>query len=410
MAVSIKQLLGGPLDKTKVLADLYDVLGAIFGQPLALQPGSPIPDVLDGVVEWFVDELWNPLALPALQAQVGDFATGFWLSLLAQTLWRRPRIEAQAGTLTVVLENRGSFTGSLPVIRAKHATTGKTYSAAAGAGTITAYGGSGPYPTVSVTLTADEAGTKSNAQPNTLAMYPTALVAGPVNIFVQSNTLCFGSDEEMDGPLLARGRAAVGELSAAGPSKAYLSVALDPTGAFTRRQLTPPWPLTYVPAVTRIRVVDQAPGVAVYLASNSGPAAGNTGTPDTDVFNVAMALLLFVIPPGIPKSIQAATAHTIVLGTITLTVDAAANVTATEAEDAAKAAIDSFFAKLPIGGARKTTGGTGYVFYEKVLGVFDAPSYVVEADMPSFIADAALAAGDVAVPTYTIHANVVDQT
>lgn len=402
MAASLKELLADRV-KEDDLADLYDVIGSFLGYPLALQPGSPIAAILDKVVGWIDDDIINPIILPALRAQFGDKATGVWLTLLAFALWRRPRIEQQQGTMSVVLENRGAFFGSSPVIRAKNASTGKTYTAPAGAATLVAWIGSGPYPTVTVTMTADEAGSASNAQPGDLSTYPTALIAGPVDVYVVSNTVCIGADEEDDARLLDRGRAAVGEMASSGPSKAYRSVALDPTGAFTRRNLTPPWALTYVPGITRVRAVDTGGAtVAVYLASASGPAISG------DVTNVALALRLFVVPTGITASISAASAHVVALGTITLDVDAASNVTAAEAVAAATLALDNFFATLPIGGARKVAGGTGYVYADKVRGVLEAPAYVIGANM-TFV-DVALGVGDVATPTYVLAANIVDQT
>ena len=408
MAASLATLL---VDRDKVadLVDVYDLFGSLLGFPVALQPGSPIAAVLTLLVGFLDDDIINPIVLPALRAQFGDSASGDWLTLLAAALWRRPRIEQQAGTMTVVLENRGSFTGSLPIVRVKSSVTGKTYTAPAGSGSLVAWTGDSAYPTVTVTVTADQAGSSSNAQPGDVAIYPVALTAGPVNVFAQSNTACLGTDDEGDPQLLARGRAAVAELSIAGPVKGLVGLALDPTGSFQRRLLTPPWTIPYVPAIARVRVVNTGNATAaVYLASSSGPAAGTSSTPGTDVYNVAVAVRLFGGAAGITYTIAPASAHTIALGTITLAVDSASNVTAAEAVAAAQTALAAFFAVLPIGGSRKVAGGTGYVYADKVRGVLEAPSYVVEADMT--YADTALAVGDVAVPTYTIAANIVDQT
>jgi hypothetical protein len=409
MAVSITTLLS-PLDKQEVLGDLYDLLGVLFGQPLALNPGEPIPAALDTFVGWTVDQLWNPIVLPALQAQFGDFATGDYLTLLAQTLWRRPRIEQLQGTMSVVLENRGSFSGSLPICRVKNA-VGKTYTVAAGSGTLPAYV-SGPFPTVTVTFIADEAGTGSNAQPGDISVYPTPLVAGPIGVYVQSNAACLGSDEEADPQLLARGRSAVGELASAAPPKsAYESIGKDPTGAFTRRLLTPPWPTTYQPAIARVRpVVNGYANITVYLASSSGPAAGDTATPGTDVYNANVAIQLFAVPAGTTAIVVAATANNVALGTITLAVAASSNVTAAEAISACQTRLVTFFEFLPIGGNRKSAGGPGFLYLNKLQGVIESPDYVVEADMPGFTADLMLGAGQVVVATYTIAANIVDQS
>jgi hypothetical protein len=408
MAVSVKDLLS-PLNKKDVLDDVYAILQDLGLTTTALQPGEPIPTVLSAVVQWAIDSVWNPFILPALQAQFGDYASGDWLTLTMANLWNRPRIQELQGTMTVVLENRGSFSGTTPTIRAKSSVTGKTYTSTT-SGSLTAWTGSGPYPTVSLTFEADIAGPSANLQTGQLDVYPVPLAAGPINVFVQSNTVCLGAAQETDAAGLARARAAVGEMSSAPPRAAFLAVALDPTGSLQRRGLPVPWPIPYVPSVARVRIVEAASATCtVYLASTSGPAAGDTSTPGTDVFNVNFALQLLAGGVGVTITTLAATSHTINLGTVTLTVSASSNVTAAEAVANATSAIDTFFANLPIGGARTTAGGTGYVYAAKLHAVLAAPDYVD--DVVIAFTDTALAVGDVAVlGTFTPVANIVDQS
>lgn len=408
MAVSVKDLLT-PLKKEDVLADIYAILGDLNLTTTALQPGEPIPTVISAVVQWAVDDVWNVWILPALQAQFGDYATGDWLSLFMANTFNRPRIEEQQGTMTVVLENRGSFSGSTSVVRAKSSVTGQTYSATT-TGTLTAWTGSGPYPTVSLTFEADTAGPSGNLQAGQLDVYPTPLVSGPINVFVRSNTVCLGTAEETDAAGLARARAAAGGLAAAPARTTFLDIALDPTGALTRRSLPVPWAVPYVPAVARVRIVQTgSAAITVALASTSGPAAGDTSTPGTDVYNVSFALQLLCGGVGVAITTVAATANTINLGTVTLTVSASSNVTAAEAQTNASAALAAFFSALPIGGARTTAGGTGYVYAAKLRAVLAAPDYVE--DVVLTFSDTALGATEVAVlGTNTIVANIVDQS
>ena len=115
MAAPTAQILT-PLNKDDVYTDIAIIWNALVPDILALQPTEPAPAMLSpSVIEWFVDDAWNPYVVPALQAQFGDSAFGDWLTLLAATLWHRPRLTAQAGTMTVVVENHGSFFGSTAI-------------------------------------------------------------------------------------------------------------------------------------------------------------------------------------------------------------------------------------------------------------------------------------------------------
>jgi hypothetical protein len=407
MAASVSDLTA-PLDKKVVSADFYDLLGKLFGFPLALQPGEPIPAVIDVVIGWLVDQAWNPIVVPMLRAPFLDLATGDPLGNTAFGTYNRPRILSEASTLTITLENRtGGFVSTLAPgqVRVKNTRTGATYTST----TSISFDSSSPYPLGSGTFQADVEGSGGNANPGDIAAYPTPLVAGPVNVFAQTNASpAVGSDEEPDPLLVERCRLAPAELSSVSPPDAYRSVCLDPLGAFARRNVTPPstWG-TAAPAITRVGVVE--PGSAtinVYLASASGPAAGDTSTPDTDVYKAWQACLL-VLPPGFTLTVAAATLHTVALGTITLYVDRGSRVTQAEATATATLAINAFFSTLAVGGTRIIAGGAGWVFADAIIAVLGAGKGVI--DIGSTFADTALLASDVAVPTYTFQVQLVTQ-
>lgn len=414
MAISIDLLLA-PLDKTAVLSDLYNLLGMLFGSPLTLDPGEPIPAVLDVVVGWAVDDLWNPFVLPALQAQFLDYASGDWLSLIAALKYNRPRIQALAGTQTVVFENRSlvPISQAAGQVRIKSTTSTTTYTLTTTL-TIAAWSGSGAFPTGSGTVEADVVGSAGDAQPGDVPLYPTPLVAGPISVFVQSVAGPIqGSDQESDVQLVTRCRLAVSEVSDMGPRAEYLSVALDPVGAFTRRGLTPPstWGAG-LPAISRVWIVEPGDGsVFVYLASPSGPAAGSSTIQDSDVYKANVAIQNFVAPPGAVVTVAPAVARSIAVGTVIVYVDRAANVTVAQAQAQALAAIDLYFQTLNISGARTVAGGTGFVFANKIAAVAGAGPGVIDVVLVSFT-DVALAADEVAVPdsSLVVVANLVTQT
>lgn len=424
-APAITSLLA-PWDKTATLSSLYTLLGAVFGTPLALQPGEPVPALLDTMVGWAVDDVLNPIVLPALQSAVLDYASGPWLALRAWVDFNRPQIQQTAGTQTVILQNRGSFSGSIAAGAIRIASTGSVTLTSKGAtytnttaGTLVAFT-SGAYPTVTLTFEADAAGSASKALPGDFALYSTAPTKAPIGVFVQQVNGPFqGADLESDANLKLRIRAVPTELSPTPPREAYEAVARDPAGSLTRRGITPPttWGAA-APAITRVRVV--CPGNAVinvYLASASGPAAGDSSTADSDVYKAFLAITLVLNPFGTSAlTVVAASANDLALGVLTLVVDRDANVTADEAAATATAALTAYFATLPIGGQRLSAGGQGYVFVKAVLAVLGAGLGVIDVlmtGMSNGTADYAVAVSDVVVASWTnntIAVNLVSQS
>ena len=427
MAISITQLLQ-PLDKVAVLKDLY-----AFGQALGLtttawEDGEPVPVVLDMFTSLLVDKLWNPYVVPALSGPFLDYSSGNWLTLEAWSRYFRPRILSTYATGPITLQNQGSYVGTIGIgqARIKNSVTGYTYTNTT-AGFLSAWTGSpAPYPTVTLTFQADVTGSVANAQPSQIA---TNLVAGPANVFAVTNGApLVGADQEPDDRLITRLRAAAAELSSSGPSAAYIGVAMDPLGSFTRRGLAIPssWGTT-APSISRVRIVDTgAATVSVYLASSSGPASGNSSTDGTDVYKANVALQLFVVPPGTTVAVVPANVNNVALGTITLYLDAATNVTAADAIAGANLSLANYFATLAIGGARKVGGGTGYLFADQVRDAAgkwqqsasqtDGSTKTYYSKIPGLLtvdltlADTALGAGDVVVATWTVQANIVSQT
>lgn len=421
MAISVAQLTA-PLVKSAVLADVYTLLGRVFGAPLELDPGSPVAGILDAVVGWAVDDIYNPAILPALQAPFLDYATGPWLSLIADLVYNRPRILAQAGTQTVTFENRsssGAVSQAAGTVRIKATTglaVGKTYTTTT-ALAIPAWTGSGAYPQATAIVQADIAGTASNAQAGDFGIFPNHLVMGPVNCYVVSVAGSItGTDEESDPNLVVRCRLAVSEASDMGPRAEYTSIALDPVGAFTRRGLTPPtvWGIGQ-PAVSRVAVIEQGnANVAVYLASASGATGGSMGDVTSDVGKVGVAILAFVVPPGITCTVHGATAVSVPISAITITVSTASNVTSGEAVATATAGLTAFFANLPIGGSRLVNGAAGYVFAAAVEQACWGPGVVDVmvtgiSDSPSPFALLAYDVATFAITPGLITANVVSQ-
>lgn len=420
MAISVTDLTA-TLVKSAVLADVYTLLGRAFGKPLELDPGSPVAGILDSFVGWAVDDIWNPIVVPALRAPFLDFATGDWLSLIADLIYNRPRIAAQAGTQLVTFENRStlaSVSQAAGTVRIKAVApspaAGKTYTTTT-ALTIAVWDGiSITYPIGTATVEADIAGTGSNVESGDIALYPTPLVTGPVGCFVQSVAGSInGTDEESDENLVIRCRLAVSEASDMGPRAEYVSIALDPVGAFTRRALTPPpaWG-SGRPAISRVAILEPGGSIVnVYLASSSGPAAGDMATLNSDVNKAYVALTMFVVPPGITANVYAAIAHPVSPGAIVITISASSNVTGISAVATADAGLIAFFRTIQIGGTRLLQGGPGYLLEAAVIeacwgpGVVDVSVAGLDDDTPLII----LSNEVPVLSTYAITANIVSQ-
>jgi hypothetical protein len=418
MAVDVNRYLK-PLVKSEILSDVYSLLGLADVEVTAWQPTEPIPQILDKTIGWLVDDVWNPYVTPALRAISIETASGGWLSLLAALRYNRPRKEKSAATGPIVVVNTGAFFGTIAAgaMRIKHGTSNKTYHNTT-AITLTAY--PDPGATVTATFEADEPGTASNALAGTISTTPSA---APVGVSVQTNaSALLGQDEETDASLRARCRAAQAE--ATGIRCDYEAVALDPVGALERNGLPVPASWQGVnPAINRVRVVSLGgASVAVYCASKSGAAGGDSTTPDTDVFKANVAVQLLSKKAGITAATYAASNKTITCGTITLYIDRSApGVTVAEAEAWGAASLDRFFETHPIGGRRKTGGGQGYVFADEVRdaakGRLEVDAQGVERRVPipgiltadCSLVDTTLAVNEVAVPTYTLVAVLVTQ-
>ena len=410
MAVSIYDLLT-PLDATEVTSDLIDI-GAALGLQIQKLPGEPGYQLVSTVATWGT-RLWNRYGIPALAAQFYNTATGQWLTLRARADGVDRFEETFAGGV-VTLENRSSNFWDLSAIGAIKIENGNGFTFTSqgpptgSTGTLAVWSGSGPYPQTTLTFTADQAGSASNTPSNSLAGYPTTPASAPPGVYVvPTHGPLLGSDGESDPALVTRGRLAITRLMAQPGKLAYVAAALDPVGTLARYGIPVPstWG-TSAPAIARVAVVPAGNSTLnIWLASASGPAAGNVSTPDTDVYKANVAIQ-FIAAAGMTVNVSAATAHAVNVGTITLYIDRGTNVTQAEALASAQAALANFFSTLSIGGQRITPGGQGYVFASRVAALCYGRGVV---DVGMTFTDVALATNEIAIPTYTVQAVLVTQ-
>jgi phage-related baseplate assembly protein len=412
MAIALSDLLSD-LEREAVLEDFIAVAQVLGLTTTAWQPGEPIYDLLD-IFANQIATLWNDPIVRALRAVFLDDAEGAWLTLFARTFYNVQRGAATFATISVVLENRSalfhdvSAAGAVTVTNAAGKTFTSTGPASGSTGTLAPWPGSGAYPTTTLVFQADEAGSGSNTAINTIAA---TSVSGPSNVFVQSNAAGLASDEETDDQVKRRCRARVASLSASGPRAKYEDVALGVRRSATDDPVMPgeegyddATPLN----INRIRI--EEPGdctVNVWLAAPSGAASGDDVTAGTDVYIANAAIQKHCTPPGMTVNVASAVEVPIDYTTIVVYLDRDSGVTQTEGEETATSALTAFFRVLAIGGDRKSPGGQGWAYIDRVKIVAGKGAGVFEVD--SSQSDVALDVNEVAVPTFTVLGQVVSQ-
>lgn len=255
---------------TETKASIY-ARGLALASALGLTVTSWAPGDPTRSLYHFVSEILEALEINVagyVSSGFLDYATGDWLTLLADQVFGVTRVEATYASTSVTLTNAG---GGVYVIAAgdivvRSSLTGKTYTNTNG-GTLTAVG----TPTVSTTVgpaitldfTANEAGADSSAGATEID----ELVNGPLGVTCSNAAAAVGLDEEDDASLRTRCRAKLGTLSATGPRDAYDFVVQSSD-------------LTGVTDITKSRTIaDSTTGnVTVYVAGASGAVAGASVT------------------------------------------------------------------------------------------------------------------------------------
>lgn len=347
------------------------------------RPGDPTRSLYHVVSEKLAS--WESVVAAFIRAGFLDYATGDMLKIHAYQQFGYEADEATFGTCTCTLTNASGavYVYEAGDVTAKNTATDKTYRNTTG-GTLNA--GS----TLSLTFTADEAGSDSNAAVGEID----DIVSGDLGVTIANTTACIGQDEESEASIVAGCRAKLGSLSAAGPAKAYEYVALASA-------------LTGDTESTRVRVyADSDTGdVSVILAGDAGGVSG------TAVTAVEAALVEWAAPLTITPAVSSAAAVPIAV-TYTLWIYDRVADDQTTIENAIEAALLAAFAARPIGGDIIPPATTGKVYADKIKAVIESvyedDTFRVSMSAPA--ADTSLAVDEVATlgtvtPTITFVAS-----
>lgn len=371
MSVPTLSQLYSAKTREDVLAVILEVAQALKLPTTAWQSGSVGREILE-----ICAQIGSNFSIGSVVAASGgllDYATGDWLTLLAFELYDVTREEATFGTCTERLTSTANV--SYPItagsMRFYNTRSGKTYTCTTG-GTL-APGNVTPQ-TLDITITADEAGSASNA-----AIGEISGVVTPLFGVTAANTeILVGNDAETDEALRERCRESLAKASPNGPSDAYNYFAKTATRSTDGSAI----------GVTRTNL-DQGNGtVTVYVADASGPIDSG------DLADVDTAIQLNCVPTGFTAvTVNAAAVTVPVTATIYLT--RTSTLTIAQVTELITEKLTDYFANAPIGGYQ---AGGGFIFTSAIIGqMFEASAEIVRVTLAAPAVDVALNPNEVAV-------------
>lgn len=317
---------------------------------------------------------FSSLLADGVRAGFLDYATGAWLTMLAQYVYGVTRIDAvfATGKVTFVNTGGGSYTKVAREVRVSNPTTKKTYVNQAGF-TL------GPGATLTVDVIAEEQGSASSSAPGTVTNIDTTMLG----VTVSNAAAIVGSDAELDPALVIRCRLSLGARSVYGPRSAYSFWGLSAP----RNDGT-------IVDVNRVTVSTQSSTgtVSAYIASPSGsPTVG-------DVAYVQAAFEQYAQPLCVTAVAVGATAVALPLSGVTIWARKEYGAAAADIVAAATAALTDLAKTYPIGGLRKPPSLQGYLFADRMAAAIIG-SHPAIYDVDGIGADFALSAGQVPVIT-----------
>lgn len=339
-----------PATRADVQASIYRVLGTLGVNTTSWASGAVVRTMVVAVSAMLS-------AFSSLQAQIAssgflDLAEGDWLTLVARYVYGVERLEATfaAGFVTLVNAGGGIYNvdpGDLIV-----ATTvtgdpksGKTYRNDA-AFTL------GAGQTITVAITAVEAGADSTTGAATITVLTTALL----NVTCSNAASLVGLDAEKDPALRLRCSEKLGALSPMGPWDAYAYAARN-----AHRSTGEPC------GITRTRTLKDGFGnVTLVVASASGTVTGTIGNLATDLGAVDEAIQQLSAPLAVTAHTESAAAVNQAV-TYELWAYNTSGQSSAQIQQSVSDVLTSFTERQPIGGNTLAPGDTtGYVWLDAI--------------------------------------------
>lgn len=362
------------LTVTDVRGSLYKILARLKVNTTNWAPGDPTRTMLAASSMMFA-------ALSEFQRDIAasgflEYARGPWLRMIARYVYDVEPTDATFATGEIVLTNQGGglYSGGAGDLVVRNAVTGKAYR------NVASYElGSGIGNTLTLTVVALEAGSKSNANTGDIHEFVTTLN----RVTVTNPTALIGRDDESPAELRAKCREKLGALSPFGPWDAYSYAARQarlPSGAST--------------GVNRTMITRDGYGhVYVTVAT---PTGALFSVPAIEAIDAAIAVT--AEPLGVTAIVQSASP----VG-ITIAYEAwvynTSGLTVADMRALISDALWTFVSTHPIGGAKLADGAVvGYVFNEAITATIRAalpPGIVFHVNLVSLSEDMELMSGEV---------------
>lgn len=372
------------LSSDEVLASELSTAASLGLTTTTWQSGDPTRTTLEIMARLLSP--WTEVAVRAIGGGLLDYATGGWLTLLAENGYGVTREAAVYATCPVTLTNAGGgvYTFAAGDLVVSASGSGATYRNTTG-GTLNALG------TLALDVQADVAGTGGSAAPGDIDTITSPAIGSSVT--VANTDAAIGTDEESDAALRLRCRESLAAISPDGAAAAYDYVARSATRVDG----------TAI-GITRTRVTGGTGTVSLVIADDGGAPAG------ADVTRVDDLIQTQVVPVGVTATVTAATGVPIAI-VYTAYVPTTTTDTDGEIETAVQDALEAWLPTVPIGGSRITSPGTGYVWHDRLRGVIaGAHEAIYHVTLSTPAADTALADDEVAtLGTITPTITRVDQ-
>lgn len=274
-----------PVSRDQVQSSIYAVLARIGVSTTAWKPGSVVRTMI--VATSAILAAFSQSMAQIARSGFLELASDDWLSIVAWYVYGIERREAQfaTGLLTVTNTGGGLYTFDIGDLIVRNSTTGATYRNTE-AFSLTAVS-SPPGNVASVSISASEAGSGSNAEPASISQ----LVTTFLGVTCTNANAIYGADAEIDSELRARCSETLGALSPMGPWDAYSSAlrnATDPDG----RNL----------GISRVSLLPDGFGrIDVYVATSTGIV------PPADIAYAQEAVQLNAEPQAVTATVHSAT-------------------------------------------------------------------------------------------------------
>lgn len=348
MAFSLDELTT-PLTADEVKASIYTTLGTLGVATTNWKPGAVVRTMIAGTA--IVIAASSTMVAEIAKSGFLELASGPWKKLVARYVYNVTAREATFATGEVTLTNTGGglFNVDPGDLILAHATTGKLYRNTA-AFTLN------PLATLTIAISADEAGSDSNAAAGTITVFVTPLV----DVTCTNANAVVGLDEETDQELQLHALEKLGNLSPFGPSDAY---------AFAAREATRTLDGSNV-GVNRVRVEADGTGlVTIYVADTSGAITGDRTDPDTDLGAIQVSIQTLAETQAVTPEATSATPLPVAVSYASWVYNPA-NVPVATISAAVQSALATYLAQQPIGGNVIGTD-PGRIFKSALIGVIN---------------------------------------